>query len=92
MNEVIVTSTRTASKMGNVAVPVQVISQKTIKQTPKNIKIEMHVHINPELCNRLLSMGPYCKVIQPVSLKKQIKTLLQNTLKNYIFYSNQEKI
>jgi len=33
MNEVIVTSTRTASKLGNVAVPVQVISQKTIKQS-----------------------------------------------------------
>ncbi len=33
LNEVIVTSTRTASKLANVAVPVQVISQKTIKQS-----------------------------------------------------------
>jgi predicted DNA-binding transcriptional regulator YafY len=58
-------------------------SQKIIKQSNNNINIEMHVHINHELCNRLLSMGPYCKVLQPASLKKQIKTLLQNTLKNY---------
>jgi predicted DNA-binding transcriptional regulator YafY len=58
-------------------------SQKTIKETPKNIQVDMQVQVNHELCNRILSMGPYCKVMQPASLKKQIKDLLLNTLKQY---------
>ena len=58
-------------------------SQKIVKQSSKNIQLEVQVHVNHELCNRILSMGPYCKVVQPSSLKKQIKDLLQNTLKNY---------
>jgi len=58
-------------------------SQKIIKQSSKNINIEMHVHINPELCNRLLSMGPYCKVMQPTKLKQQIKELLTKSIAQY---------
>ncbi len=58
-------------------------SQKTIKQTNKDIQIEILLQINPELCNRILSMGPYCTVIQPSTLKKQIKNLLLTTLNNY---------
>ena len=58
-------------------------SQKTIKDSKSNIKIELLVNINPEFCMRLLSMGPYCKIIQPASLKSQIKELLKQTMKQY---------
>ena len=58
-------------------------SQKIIKQSTNNIQIEITVHLNHELCNRILSMGPYCKVMQPASLKKQVKDLLEQSLKQY---------
>ena len=55
-------------------------SQKIIEQNSKMIKIEVQVHINEELCNHILSMGPYGKVLQPNHLKKRIKELLSKTL------------
>ena len=58
-------------------------SQKIIKDVKDTLKIELTVNINPEFCMRLLSMGPYCKIIQPASLKLQIKELLKQTLKQY---------
>lgn len=58
-------------------------SQKIINTTSKHIQIELHVHTNHELCNRILSMGPYCKVMQPTKLKQQIKKLLTKSIAQY---------
>jgi hypothetical protein len=58
-------------------------SQKMIKETSKYIQIELRVHTNHELCNRILSMGPFCKVIQPAKLKQQIKDLLTKSIAQY---------
>ena len=58
-------------------------SQKTIKQNKNNIEVELMVNVNHELVNRILSMGYYCKVIKPLSLKKQVKDLLEKTLAFY---------
>jgi len=58
-------------------------SQKTVQQNAKNIRVELLVHVNHELCNRILSMGPFCKVVQPANLKKQIKELLTQTIALY---------
>jgi predicted DNA-binding transcriptional regulator YafY len=58
-------------------------TQKTIKETTKNMNVEITVQLNYELCNKILSMGPYCKVMQPVSLKNQIKQLLDESLQQY---------
>jgi predicted DNA-binding transcriptional regulator YafY len=58
-------------------------SQRTISENKEFIKIEILVHVNHELCNHLLSMGSYCKVIQPASLKNQMIQSLRDTLKEY---------
>ena len=58
-------------------------SQKIIQKTDRHCRIELQVHINHELHQRILSMGPHCKVIQPAALKKQIRELLQKTLNHY---------
>ncbi len=58
-------------------------SQKIVTHTPKSIKIEVYVHVNPELYNRILSMGHFCKVIQPAKLKNQIKDSLLKTIAQY---------
>jgi predicted DNA-binding transcriptional regulator YafY len=58
-------------------------TQKQIKQTKNGIEIELMVNINHELVNRILSMGSFCKVLQPASLKKQIKESLLKTITFY---------
>jgi len=58
-------------------------TQKQIKQTKNGIEIELMVNINHELVNRILSMGSFCKVLQPASLKKQIKESLLKTIAFY---------
>ncbi|MEI8054115.1 MAG: WYL domain-containing protein [Bacteroidota bacterium] len=58
-------------------------TQKEIKQNKNGIDIELMVNINPELINRILSMGSYCKVLQPASLKKQVKESLLKTIAYY---------
>jgi predicted DNA-binding transcriptional regulator YafY len=59
------------------------LTQKETKHTKNGMEIELMVHINHELINRILSMGSYCKVLQPASLKKQIKESLQKTIAQY---------
>jgi predicted DNA-binding transcriptional regulator YafY len=58
-------------------------SQQIIKQSKTGIQIKLNVNINPELCQRILLMGPSCKVISPASFKKHIKEQLQQTLAQY---------
>jgi len=53
-------------------------SQKIIEQKEREIKVEIQVNINEELCKNILSFGPYCKVLQPQKLKKQIQELIIN--------------
>lgn len=58
-------------------------SQKIIKTTKTGIDVEITININPELTNRILSMGSFCKVVQPAILKKEIKASLLKTLEQY---------
>lgn len=53
-------------------------SQKIIAQKENEIKLEIQVNINEELCKNILSLGPHCKVLQPQKLKKQIQELIVN--------------
>ena len=60
------------------------ISQQIIKETSKSCKLEISVNINPEFCMKILSMGANCKILQPASLKEQVKNMLQQTLDQYL--------
>ena len=58
-------------------------SQKITKQTSDGILLELYLNINPELINTILAMGAYCKVVQPASLKTNLKSILSETLQQY---------
>ena len=58
-------------------------SQKSAKHNSDGAMIELYLNINPELINTILSMGPYCKVVQPLSLKNNVKSILTKTLQQY---------
>lgn len=58
-------------------------SQQITKETKQSIQAEITVDINPELCGRLLSMGPACKVLSPKKLADQMKTLVQEMAEKY---------
>ena len=58
-------------------------SQKLMKGAKEGIRMELTVHITPELKNRILSMGPHCKVETPESLKSEIKSLINSMKKLY---------
>ena len=58
-------------------------TQKISKQNKNGIEIELMVNVNPELINRILSMGFHCKVLQPASLKKQVKETLLKAVELY---------
>jgi len=58
-------------------------TQKVIKETKDSISIQLKVHITHELRNRILSMGPHCKVESPKALKEEIKGLINSMKKLY---------
>lgn len=58
-------------------------SQQVIKQTPRSVHIQIQVNINPELLQRILSMGPHCNIKKPKALRLTIKEELQRTLRHY---------
>lgn len=58
-------------------------SQKIISQTANHIKINLTVFVNEEFYLRILSMGESCTVIKPLSLRKKIKSTIENMLLNY---------
>ena len=58
-------------------------SQKLISEKPDEIRISMNVFLNEEFCLRLLSFGPWCKVLKPVSLKNTMSDLVKKMNKNY---------
>ncbi len=58
-------------------------SQRILNTTTKSSTIQLSVHITHELHQRILSMGPHCVVLSPVSLKKEIKRQLSEALVQY---------
>jgi predicted DNA-binding transcriptional regulator YafY len=58
-------------------------SQKLLKASKEGVRIELKVHLTPELKNRILSMGPACKVEAPTVLQSEIKTLINSMKKLY---------
>lgn len=58
-------------------------SQRILKESRNILEIEIIVDINPELCNKILSFGPFCVVEKPKKLVNQLKELLSETSKNY---------
>ena len=45
--------------------------------------ITLHLIINPELKNRIMSYGEHIEVLSPVSLRESIKDRIQKMLSNY---------
>jgi predicted DNA-binding transcriptional regulator YafY len=58
-------------------------TQRIVLETPQFVQFSIKVGITPELIMDLLSYGAGVKVLQPESLKKEIKQRLSNALKNY---------
>jgi len=58
-------------------------TQHTIKQGKKSTTIQLMVNINPELCQRILALGPSCKIKKPAVLRQAVKEQLEQTLQHY---------
>ncbi len=58
-------------------------SQEVIKQTHKSTQIKLQININPELYQRILGFGPYCKVKKPAALRTAIKEAITSMLRHY---------
>ena len=58
-------------------------SQEVIRQSTRSTHLKMQVNINPELIQRILSMGAHCKIKKPKSLRIAIKEELEKTLRHY---------
>ena len=58
-------------------------SQKLIKESSNKIQISLNVLINEEFCLRILSLGPWCCVVKPASLKKTIGDMVMQMGKLY---------
>ncbi len=58
-------------------------TQNIVKETSVFVQFSIKVGITPELIMDLLSYGDGVKVLQPESLKNEIKKRLRNALKNY---------
>lgn len=58
-------------------------SQKVVKETASELHVQLELVINTELKMQLLSYGDQVKVLQPLSLAKEMKEVAQRMLKNY---------
>lgn len=58
-------------------------SQKIIKDTEQELIISLFLYITHDFVMEILSHGNYVKVISPHSLQKNIKQILQQTIKHY---------
>ena len=58
-------------------------SQKIISENKKHCKIQLLIHPTYDFIMELLSMGKEVKVLEPKSLKEEIKQILKQTLENY---------
>ena len=58
-------------------------TQKIVKETADKVQFSLKVGITPELIMDLLSYGEGVKVIQPESLRNELKKRLEGALKHY---------
>ena len=58
-------------------------SQQVIDKNNKELKITLNVLVNEEFYLKILSMGTYCIVNKPETLKKKIKEKINAMQKNY---------
>lgn len=58
-------------------------SQHILETNTHSCTLELQVHITHELHQRILSMGPLCRVLSPLSLKKEIQQQLKDSLAQY---------
>ena len=59
-------------------------SQKVIKEKGDSLQISLKVLLNEEFTFKLLGMGSFCVVNKPTSLKKTIKSAIDNMNANYL--------
>jgi predicted DNA-binding transcriptional regulator YafY len=59
-------------------------SQKIIKEKADSLQISLKVLLNEEFTFKLLGMGSFCIVNKPLSLKKNIKSAIDNMGANYL--------
>lgn len=59
-------------------------SQKVIKEKGDSLQISLKVLLNEEFTFKLLGMGSFCIVNKPASLKKTIKSAIDNMNANYL--------
>lgn len=57
-------------------------SQEIINDSDAETRIKLRVHITPDFLKELLYFGDELTVIAPESLKMQVRSILENTLKN----------
>lgn len=58
-------------------------SQTVNKENEKGMVISLHIIINPELENAILSYGEHIKVLEPVALREKIKQRAQDMANQY---------
>lgn len=58
-------------------------SQRLLSESKKEIRLALNVLLTQELYSFILGYGPQVKVVQPVSLKKQIKGMVEEMWKGY---------
>lgn len=57
-------------------------SQKVVKESSKNVKIEFFVNVSEEFIRELMSYGGDAKVISPISLKNEMKNRAKKILEH----------
>lgn len=60
------------------------ITQVISKVGKGSISVSLKANLNPELYQRILSLGPLCKIKKPAKLKQAIKMQLEQTLRYYL--------
>lgn len=58
-------------------------SQKTILENDKEVQVELNIYITQELKMVILSYGEHVKVLKPVILRNEIKSIIENMSKIY---------
>jgi predicted DNA-binding transcriptional regulator YafY len=58
-------------------------SQKTILQNDQEVQIQLKVYITQELKMAILSYGKEVKVLQPKSLRTELKKVIETMVANY---------
>lgn len=58
-------------------------TQALLGQTENGIKISLTVLVNEEFYLKLLGMGPFCVVNKPASVKKKMKSFVEQMLESY---------